>query len=437
MSKTYVPLHCHTTYSKLDGACKIPELAQRAADLNLPGISINDHGTLSGWIEFYKECVKSNVKPLQGIELYFADDRFTKADVEIKDSHGEISGTKHYYHLTAIAADLNGYHNLIEMSTDSFVNGLHRRPRTDWEFLESHSKGVMFGTGCLGSPVQQALLHDNYRLALETAARLKDIADEGFLFVELMNHLLPEQTKVNPLLLRLADDLNLPVVATTDLHYIDRASSIGHEVLLCCGTGTKLSDEKRFKFPNDEFYLKSYDEMFSLFPHNPEFLSNTLVVAEKCNVSIDFETQHLPQFDVPAGFVDDKAYLRHLVFEGLVDRFGVLSDEVVERAEYELGVIGDMGVSSYFLIVWDLVSAAREMGIQTSPGRGSSSGSVCMFTLKATQADPLKFDLPIERFLNPARVFKGSTEYDLPALGEAVGRRDSLTLFGKDARIIV
>lgn len=431
--KTYAPLHCHTSYSKLDGASKIPELVGRASELGLPAISINDHGTLSGWIEFYKECEKQNIKGILGCELYLADDRLERSGVEIIDEHGEIAGSKHYYHLTALAATSDGYHNLIKMSSDSYINGLYRKPRTDWNYMGSHSSGIIYGSGCLGSPVQQALLYDNYDLALETAGKLKDIADPGNLFVELMNHRLPEQTKVNPQLLRIASHLNVPVVATTDLHYVHRDDAHGHAALLCCGTRTKLSDEKRFKFPNDEFYLKSYDEMADLFPHNPEFLSNTLLIAEMCNVSIDFETQHLPHFDVPGEFTDDKEYLRYLVYEGARERYGDLSDEAIHRIDYELKIVGDMGVSSYFLIVWDLIRAAREMGIQTSPGRGSSSGSIIMYSLRVTQVDPLLYDLPFERFLNPSRVFKGSAEYDLPIFGNPVGEREVLMAFGSDA----
>lgn len=409
---TYVPIHVHTTYSKLDGASKIPGLLDRAVELKLPAVNILDHGTLSGWIEFYEECEKRLVKPMFGIELYYSDDRTEKADVKVKDSHGEISGTKHYYHLTAIAADNDGYHNLIKVSTDSYVNGLHRKPRTDLGMLSQHSKGVVVGTGCLGSPVQQALFHDNYPLALQIASDFKDVLEPGNLFVELMNHGLPEQKACNPLLLKIAGELGLPVMASLDSHYTYREDASKHDLMLCCSTKSKVTDEKRFRFSNDEFYLKSFEEMSGLFPYNPEFLSNTVELAERCNVDIEFGVPHLPKFDVPQGFVDDVEYLRHLVYVGAKEKYGEVSREVEDRIEYELKHINDMGVTSYFLIVWDLVKSAKDEGILVGPGRGSSAGSCVFYCLGVTMVEPLRYGLFFERFLNPGRFYSGYAKYD-------------------------
>lgn len=371
MSKDFASLHTHTSYSKLDGMSKIPTFLDRVVELGMSSAGISDHGNMSGVIEFYREAKKRGVRPVLGQETYFTDDRLSRTGVAQHDKNGEIDGSsKLYYHLSTYAQDNEGYHNLIKLSSDAFINGYYRKPRADYETLELYGKGLIVGSGCLGGPVLQPLLHGNYDAALATAAKLQDIVGKENFFIELMRHGLPEEAKTNPSLISIAKQIGAPIYATQDTHYTHAHEHEHHDVLLCCNTGSQLNTPGRFRFASDQYYLKSPDEMYDLFSDYPEACTNTLVIAERCNVNFEFDTLHLPQFNVPEGFEDDNAYLRHLVMEKLTSRYPEPTDVVYERLNYELSVIESMGVSSYMLITWDVIEFLRREGMFTSPGRG-------------------------------------------------------------------
>ena len=412
MTKQFVNLHTHTNYSKLDGASKIPEIVSRAKSLNNPALAITDHGNVSGIIDFYKECKKQGIKPILGEEFYFCDDRTVKEKVDSSGT-GQLDGSdKRYYHLTVLAKDNDGYKSLIKLSSDAFINGFYFKPRTDYEFLSENSKGIIVGSGCLGGPVLQPLLHDNYDLALKTAGRLQEIVGKENFFVELMDHGLPEQAKTNPFLLKIAKTLGAPAVSTQDSHYSHPNDAKNHAVLLCCQTGAKLSDPKRFKFHNDEYYLKSPEQMYEIFADYPEVCDNTLAIAEMCDVTIDFDSFHLPVFPIPPQYDDDNHMLKELVWEGLHKRYGKPDEVHIERARYELSVIKAMGLSSYFLIFWDLVNYCNGNRIMYGPGRGSAASSIVAYALDITRVDPIKYKLIFERFLNPERIALADVDFD-------------------------
>jgi len=412
--KDFASLHTHTSYSQLDGASKIPELVTRAKELGMSSAGISDHGNLSGLIDFYKECKKQEINPVLGQEFYFCDDRLVKENVRQEDTNGIIDGSdKRYYHLSVYAENNDGYQNLLKLSSDAFINGFYYKPRSDYAMLERHSKGLIVGSGCLGGPVLQPLLYGDFNGALKTAQRLQDAVGKDNFFIELMNHGLPEQAKTNPLLIDIATRIGAKVYATQDTHYTHKEDSHAHGILLCCQTGSKLSDPNRFHFHNDEYYLKSADEMYDIFSEIPEACDNTLLIAERCNVDIDFKSLHLPDFPVPEGFENDVDYLIHLVGEGIEKFYPNASEEVYERAAFELGVFQSMGVSSYMLILWDILKFARSEGIFTPPGRGSAAGSLVSYVLEVTKVDPIKYDLLFERFLNPSRIALPDVDLDI------------------------
>lgn len=414
MSKDYCSLHTHTSYSRLDGLSKIPELLDRMAELGMSAGGISDHGHLNGIIDFYQEAKKRDIKPILGQEFYFTDDRLTRDSVKQYDKGGEIDGSsKLYYHLSVYAENQEGYKNLIQLSSDAYLKGFYRKPRADYSTLEQYGKGLVVGSGCLGGPVCQALLHGNYDGALATAQRLQDIVGKENFFIELMRHGLPEEAKINPLLVSIAKKIGARIYATQDTHYTHAHDHASHDVLICCNTGSKLNDPNRFRFENDQYYLKSADEMYEIFSDLPEACDNTLLIAERCNVEIRFDEMHLPKFDVPAGFHDDNEYLRHLVLEGLKKRYGTLTQEIIDRATYELSVVESMGVSSYMLITWDVIEFLRREGMFTSPGRGSAAGSLICYALEITKVDPIKYGLIFERFLNPSRIALPDIDIDI------------------------
>lgn len=414
MSDSFVSLHTHTSYSQLDGASKIPELVDRAVELGFPALGISDHGNLNGIIDFYRECKKKNIKPVIGQEFYFSDDRLVKEAVKQENENGEIDGSdKRYYHLSIWAENNVGYQNLLKLSSDAFLNGMYYKPRTDYSMLEDHSEGIVVGSGCLGGPVLQKLLHDDYNGGLLVAAHLQDIVGKDNFFIEMMNHDLPEQRKTNPMLMRIAKELNAPLICTQDTHYTHQHDAKHHDVLLCCQTGAKQSDEKRFKFHNEEYYLKSAEQMREIFKEAPSACDNTLVIAERSNVEIDFGTLHLPSFEVPEGFDNVDDFLEHLCMEGLKRRFDQPTQEHFERLAYELTVIKQLNLSSYFLIFWDLVRFSVSEGIFTGPGRGSAAGSLVSYSLGITKVDPVKHGLIFERFINPDRIALADIDWDI------------------------
>src|SRR4051812_19676338 len=392
----------------LDGAARIKEVIAAAVADGQPAIGITDHGNMYGVLDFYKEARKQGITPIIGCELYQAGESRFERPVRrgrVDDTGGEAGeGEKLYYHLTALAENDTGYRNLIKLSSDAFLEGYYYKPRVDWELLERHHAGVIATTGCLGGVVLQALLKGEDEKALKLAGRLQDIFGRDNLFVEIQDHGLDKQRLTNPKLVDIAKRLNAPLLATNDSHYVHREDAVAHDALLCVQTGSPIDDPKRFKFDGEEHYLKSAIEMRQLFRELPEACDNTLWIAERANVEIEFGKPELPNFDLPSGFATQDEYLRHLTYEGARERYAAsLPPEVTSRLEYELGVIAHMGFSAYFLVVWDLIRYAREKGIRVGPGRGSAAGCCVAYCLRIVDLDPIRYDLLFERFLNPGR----------------------------------
>ena len=411
---SFVHLHNHTEYSMLDGAARIGDALDKAVKDGQPAMAITDHGNMYGVLDFYKEANKRGVNPIIGIEAYMAGgSRFERPARRgrVDDSlDGEGGAEKLYYHIILLAENNTGYKNLIKLASLAYLEGYYYKPRLDYELLEAHHEGIIATTGCLGGLVLQSLIRDDKKGAWEHASRLKDIFGPENLFVELQDHGLALQKKTNPLLIELARDLSLPLLATNDAHYTHKEDHKAHDALLCVQTGATMNDEKRFRFEGEEHYIKSAEEMRTLFAEVPEACDNTLEIGERCKVEIEFGKPKLPEFPVPERFrletYEDSsaAYLRHLAYEGARRRYGEeLSAEVVERLDYELSVIADMGFSAYFLVVWDLIRFAKEKGIRVGPGRGSAAGCCVAYCLNIVDLDPIRYDLLFERFLNPGR----------------------------------
>ena len=408
MTDSFAHLHVHTEYSLLDGAARIGDIVAAAVADGQPAIGITDHGNMYGVVDFYRACREQGIKPVLGTEAYMAHESRSERPTRrgrLDDSGGETEGgRKLYYHLTLLAENATGYRNLIQVASRAFLEGYYYKPRVDWEVLADHNEGLIATTGCLGGQVLQALLRDDYEGARERAGRLQDIFGRDNLLVELQDHGIPEQQRTNPQLIRLAEELGAPLLATNDSHYTCEDDAVSHDALLCVQTGSLVSDEQRFRFHGTQHYVKSAGEMRGLFRDVPSACDNTLWIAERCDVEIEFGKPQLPDFPLPDGFKDDDAYLEHLAFEGARKRWGdTLPDSVVERLAYELKVIGDMGFSAYFLITWDLIRYARERSIRVGPGRGSAAGCAVAYALEITDLDPIRYDLLFERFLNPSR----------------------------------
>ncbi len=437
MPDSFVHLHQHTEYSMLDGAARIGDVVASAVADGQPAMGITDHGNMYGILDFYKECRKQGVTPIIGTEAYMAhDSRFERPPRRgrVDDSGGEVEGGKKlYYHLTLLAENETGYRNLIQLASRAYMEGYYYKPRVDWDTLSEHHEGVIATTGCLGGHVLQSLMNEGFDAALEKAARLQDIFGRDNLFVEIQDHGIPEQHRTNPQLLEIAKKIQAPLLATNDSHYVHRGDAVAHDALLCVQTGSLMSDPDRFKFHGDEHYLKTAQEMRHLFAEVPESCDNTLWIAERANVEIEFGKPQLPNFPLPEGFTDDADYLEHLTFAGARERWGdQLPDEVVERLAYELKVIGDMGFSSYFLIVWDLIKHARDTGIRVGPGRGSAAGCAVAYTLRITDLDPIKYDLLFERFLNPSRVSMPDIDMDFDSRYRDEMIRYAAERYGRD-----
>jgi len=394
MADSFVHLHLHTEYSMLDGASRIDDVVAAAAADGQPAVGITDHGNMYGVLELYRAARAAGVTPVLGMEGYFtATDRFDRP----KRADHEI------YHLTLLAESTAGYHNLIKLASAAYLDGYYYRPRTDWELLERYHEGVVATSGCLGGLVSQLLLQGEERAALEAAARFQEIFGREHFFVEVQDHGIEDQAKTIRPLLEIARTLQAPLLATNDSHYTHREHADAHDALLCVQTGALKSDANRFKFDGEEFYIKSAAEMRHIFRELPEACDNTLLIAERSDIEIEFGQAVLPAFPVPEGH-DEDSYLRELTMLGAKDRYGTaVPHHVMERVEYELDVIKSMGFSAYFLVVWDLVRYAKSQGIRVGPGRGSAAGSCVAFCLRIVDIDPIKYDLLFERFLNPGR----------------------------------
>ncbi len=394
MSKSFVHLHLHTEYSMLDGAARVPEVVATAVADGQPAVGITDHGNMYGVLDFYRAARDAGVKPIIGTEAYFVTtsrfDRPRRADHDI-------------FHMTVLAMSGVGYHNLIELASSAYLDGYFYKPRMDFELLERHREGIVATSGCLGSAVCQALVAGDDKGALELAARFRDVLGPESFFIELQDHGLHEQRLINPKLVGIARELGLPLLATNDSHYTDKDDAEAHDALLCVQTGRTRDDRDRLRFETEEFYLKTAAEMRHLFRDYEEACDNTLLIAERADVELEFGSAVLPAFPTPQGH-DEDSYLRELTLAGAGQRYGdTLPQHVAERVEYELGVIKTMGFSAYFLVVWDLVRYARESGIRVGPGRGSAAGSCVAYCLHIVDIDPIKYDLLFERFLNPGR----------------------------------
>lgn len=391
----FVHLHVHSEYSLLDGAIKIPELVTRADELGYKALALTDHGAMYGVIDFYQECLNNGVKPLIGCEIYLARrNRFDKSQPKGDSPH----------HLLLIAENNEGYQNLCQIITKSYFEGYYYKPRADKELLSQHYKGLIALSACIAGEIPRELINSgNIKKARQLAGEYQEIFGKENFFLELQDHGIKEQKIANEGLLKISKELNIPVVATNDTHYLNSQDREAHEVLLCIQTNSTLNDEDRLTFSSDQFYFKSEREMQKLFSDHPEALRNTLWIAERANVSFDFESLHLPHYSVPDGYTLE-SYLRKLCEEGVKKRFGENYPlEVKERLQHELQVIEKMGFAGYFLIIWDVIKAAKERGIRVGPGRGSAAGSLVAYVLGITSINPLEYGLLFERFLNPER----------------------------------
>ena len=410
MASQFVHLHVHSEYSLLDGACRIPALVARAKELGMPAVAVTDHGSLGGAVQFYTAATKAEIKPIIGIELYVANDRRARGGVK-----------ERFAHLTLLARDLEGYRNLVKLSTRAFLEGYYYKPRADWELLAEHSAGLICLSGCMSGRVALLLREGNADAAEAEVRRLVDLFGAENVYVELQDAGLSEQRDLLPMQAALAQHLGLKTVATNDVHYLRHEDAYAHDALLCIQTQSNLADEDRMRYGSDEFYLKSADEMRERFRDYPEACDATLEIAERCDVTLEFGGYLLPHYPVPDGETE-ASLLRSLCEQGIVRRYGVEpSGEVRERLDYELGVIGEMGFDAYFLIVWDFVKFAKDNGIAVGPGRGSAAGSIVSYALGITDLDPLKYDLLFERFLNPGRKSMPDVDTDF-----SVARREEV-----------
>jgi DNA polymerase III subunit alpha len=405
---SFVHLHLHTEFSMLDGAARIDEVIAAAAADGQPAIGITDHGNMYGVVDFYRSARKAGLTPVLGIEAYMAaESRFDRPvrRGRIDDTGGEGDrGEKLYYHLTLLAETTAGYRNLLKLSSAAYLEGYYYKPRVDWELLDRHRHGVIATTGCLGGVVCQALLRDDVDAATKAAGRLLDIYGPEHLFVELQDHGLADQARTNRHLVDIAAHLGVPLLATNDSHYTSRGDAVAHDALLCVQTGAQVDDPKRFKFDSDQHYLKTAAEMRALFAERPDACDSTLAIAERASVEIEFGKPELPRFELPPGTDSEEAYLRRLAAEGAAERYGTpVPAEVNQRLSHELDVIAGMGLSAYFLIVWDLIRHAREKGIRVGPGRGSAAGCCVAYCLRIVDIDPIRYGLLFERFLNAGR----------------------------------
>ncbi len=402
---SFAHLHVHTEYSLLDGMSQIKDLVSHTVELGMDSLAITDHGAMYGVIEFYRACKEQGVRPIIGVESYLAPRGMTDRDSE-KD--------KDYTHLLLVAYNQTGYKNLLKIASASQLDGFYYKPRVDKDFLAAHAEGLICTSGCLAAEIPQMLLEGRDEEARRTLGWYQDVFGPGHFYIELQEHNIPALHQINRALIELSPYAKIPLVATNDVHYVRRSDADPHDVLLCIGTSSLVTEPNRMRFSDDSYYLRSPEEMAAIFAEVPEAVSNTLKVAEMCEVTLDDKEYHLPIFPVPDGFTA-QTYLRHLCDEGLQRCYGdrATSDEVVGRLEHELNIIHTMGFDTYFLIVWDLCEFARKADIWWNV-RGSGAGSVVAYSLGITNIDPLRNGLIFERFLNPGRISMPDIDLDYP-----------------------
>ena len=397
----FTHLHLHTEYSLLDGACSIKPLVSRLRELGMDACAVTDHGVMYGVVDFYRACKDAGIHPVIGCEVYVCPDMDEKQ-----------SAFREYSHLVLLCENNEGYKNLSRLVSEGFTRGFYYRPRVDYRLLKKYSGGLIALSACLSGDLPKLLLDGRDNEARQVAQKYLDIFGRGNFFVELQDHGIPEEKQVLPRLVKLAREMDIPLVVTNDCHYLTADDAEAQEVLMCIQTGKTLSDPNRMKMTTRQLYVKSEEEMRALFPNFPDAIENTAKIAARCNVEFDFSTTHLPKFPLPEGETDALAYLRALCEKGLRERYGEGREDARERMEYELGVISGMGYVDYFLIVWDFIHYARTHGVGVGPGRGSGAGSIVAYCLGITAIDPIQYNLLFERFLNPERVSMPDIDVD-------------------------
>lgn len=402
MENKFTHLHVHTEYSLLDGFSRIDVLLDKCKELGMDSIAITDHGQMYGVIEFYKQATKRGIKPIIGCEIYVSE----------KDHTIKNPTNKRYYHLILLAKNIEGYKNLIKIVSEAYVNGFYYKPRVCFDYIKDHAANLVALSACLNGEVNQRILEDDMEGAKDTALRYQEAFGQGNYYLEIQNHGLREQEKVNKGVDYLHRSLGIPLVATNDVHYVEKEDALYQDVLQCIQTGKLLEDKDRMRMPSNEFYLKSPHEMADLFADYDDALANSRKIADMCNVEFTFHEPHLPYFTKVEDGYSNLDYLKKLVKEGLVKKYGSLNSKIIERAKKEIDVIASMGYVDYFLIVWDFVTYAKSHDIAVGPGRGSAAGSIVSYALDITKVDPLKYNLLFERFLNPERVSMPDIDID-------------------------
>jgi len=392
----FVHLHNHTDYSLLDGAAPIKRYIDKAEEFGMKHLAITDHGNMFGALKFYNDCKAQGINPIVGCEFYVnPESHLTKTTT--------VSGGR-YYHMVLLAMNEQGYRNLMLLNSISYTEGYYYKPRIDDQLLREHNEGLIALSACLAGEIPSLLLENNYEGAKKRALFYASIFTDNRFYLELQDHGLPEQKRTNPLIVQLARETGLPLVATNDIHYIEASDANAQDIILCIGTNKKKNDQDRMRFESEEFYMKSPQQMAELFAYAPDAISNTVRIAERCNLTISQPGPLLPAYEIPPEFHSPDEYLRHIANEGLTKRYPVVTAELQQRLDYELDVVISMGFTGYFLIVWDFIFWAKQHGIPVGPGRGSGAGSLVAYSMTITDIDPIKYDLIFERFLNPERV---------------------------------
>ncbi|HIJ59183.1 MAG TPA: DNA polymerase III subunit alpha [Nitrospirae bacterium] len=405
----YIPLHLHTQYSLLDGAIKIDDLISKTLEFNLPAVAITDHGNIFGAVEFYKKAKAKAIKPIIGCEVYVAPtSRLEKTKISLDENSEEYA-----FHLILLVEDSKGYKNLCTLISSSYLEGFYYKPRVDKELLKKHSEGLIALSACIKGEVPYYISINQYNKAKEIAEQYREIFGTDNFFLEIQENGLDEQREVNKGLLRLSRELDIPLVATNDCHYLNKEDAKAHEILLCLQTKKSLRDTKRMRFGSDQFYFKSPEQMLEDFKELPESITNTALIAERCNFEFDCKTNYLPLYNPPDGYTSD-GYLEELALKGLNKRFkGQIPNSYRDRLNREMDMIRNMGFSAYFLIVCDFIDYAKSKGIPVGPGRGSAAGSLVAYSIGITEIDPIKYGLLFERFLNPDRISMPDIDIDL------------------------
>ena len=419
----FVNLHVHSEYSLLDGACRIKNLIQRVKELGQTAVAVTDHGNMYGAVEFYKEAKKEGIKPIIGCEVYVAPR--TRFDREPKLDSSP-------YHLILLCKNNTGYQNLVKLVSIANLEGFYNKPRVDLELLKKYSDGLICMSACLAGEIPRRLTEENYTEAVNAAKRYINIFGKDNFYIEVQNHRIGDEIKILPNLYRLANELDISLAATNDSHYIYQSDAKMQKVLLCIQINKTLYEPNGMEFENDEFYLKSADEMEKLFKGHTEAVANTVKIADRCNVEFEFGKIKLPKFNIE-GVTDNNKYFRKLCYDGMYRIYGKSPDKIVtDRMEYELSVISKMGYTDYYLIVWDFIRYAKSNNIPVGPGRGSGAGSLCAYCIGITGIDPIKYNLLFERFLNPERVSMPDFDIDFCIEGRQKVKDYVIQKYGAD-----